>query len=368
MGSLRCRPMLLAYIEDFMKNQDKLTGNLDEYHVYDILLDNWLAMQEIKSKKPKEELLKACMLLALEMQKKQVREISEQDLQELVALFRGIENVEIIDVKGRSLLNKNSAGDFRFSHYSIQEFLVVKYIRENPEEELLSQIVITDFILKMLFKIEWVKIPAGKFQMGSKEHSNETVHNVSLDSFYMSKTLVTFNQYDLFCLDTGREKPGDEGWGRDDRPVINVSWNDANDFCQWLSKKTGENVHLPTEAQWEYACRAGTTGDQYGKLDEIAWYKKNSNGKTQPVAQKKPNAFGLYDMLGNVLEWCNDWYGDYPQEAVVNPTGPESGPARVLRGGSWISGGKDARSAFRYPYVPAYRIFDTGFRLARGQK
>lgn len=285
MGSLRCRPMLLAHIREFMENEDKLTGGMEEYDVYDILIDNWLARQEIKSKKPKKELLHACMWLAVEMQKKQVREIPELDLRKLVASCPGIEKVKIIDVKGRSLLNKNSNGDFRFSHYSIQEFLVVKYIKENPGEKLFDKIVSTDFIWKMLFKIEWVKIPAGKFRMGD---SAEEVHTVTLDSFYMSKTLVTFDQYDLFCEETGRDKPNDMGWGRGDRPVINVSWYDANDFCKWLSGKIGESVHLPTEAQWEYACRAGTRGDRYGDLDEIAWYKKNSKGKTHPVAQKNP--------------------------------------------------------------------------------
>jgi formylglycine-generating enzyme required for sulfatase activity len=198
--------------------------------------------------------------------------------------------------------------------------------------------------------------------------SAEEVHTVTLDSFYMSKTLVTFHQYDLFCKETGRDKPGDEGWGRGDRPVINVTWDDANDFCKWLSGKIGENVHLPTEAQWEYACRAGTTGDRYGKLDEIAWYKKNSKGKTQPVAQKKPNAYGLFDMLGNVWEWCNDFYGKYPKKPVVNPTGPKSGSSRVLRGGSWIFDGGRARSADRDRDDPADRDDDSGFRLARGQK
>jgi formylglycine-generating enzyme required for sulfatase activity len=365
MGALRCRPMLLAHIREFMENEAKLTGGMDEYDVYDTLLDNWLARQEIKSRKPKKELLQACMWLAVEMQKRQVREIPEQDLSKLVASCPGIEKVEIIDVKGRSLLNKNSQGDFRFSHYSIQEFLVAKYIKENTGEKLLDRIVITDFIRKMLFKIEWVKIPAGKFQMGD---SAQGVHTVTLDSFYMSKTLVTFHQYDLFCEETGREKPGDEGWGRGDRPVIYVSWNDANDFCKWLSAKIGEYVHLPTEAQWEYACRAGTTGDRYGKLDEIAWYKDNSDGKTHPVAQKKPNAFGFYDMLGNAGEWCNDFYGKYPKKAVVNPTGPKDGTNRVLRGGSWFDYGRDCRSAFRLRLGPANRYDFTGFRLARGQK
>ncbi len=365
MGSLRCRPMLLAHIEEFMKNQDRLTGGMEEYDVYDILIDNWLAMQEIKSRKSKQELLQACMWLAVAMQERQVREIPEPDLQQLMASCPGIETVEIIDVKGRSLLNKNSQGDFRFSHYSIQEFLVAKYILENRGLKLPDRIIITDFIRKMLSKIEWVKIPAGKFRMGSREDKDAAVHTVTLDSFYMSKTLVTFDQYDLFCEETGREKPGDEGWGRSDRPVINVFWDDANDFCKWLSAKIGENVHLPTEAQWEYACRAGTTGDRYGDLDEIAWYDKNSGGKTHPVAQKKPNAFELYDMLGNVWEWCNDYYGDYPTEAVANPTGPGTGSGRVLRGGGWGHGDWSCRAACRSALRPAVRDASVGFRLAR---
>jgi len=286
----------------------------------------------------------------------------------LMASCPGIKTVEIIDVKGRSLLNKNSQGDFRFSHYSIQEFLVAKYIKENPEEKLLDKIVITDFIRKMLFKIEWVKIPAGKFRMGSKEFNNAAVHTVSLDSFYMSKTLVTFDQYDLFCEETGREKPSDRGWGRSDRPVINVSWDDVNDFCKWLSAKIDENVHLPTEAQWEYACRAGTTGDRYGDLDEIAWYDKNSDKRNHPVAQKKPNVFGLYDMLGNVWEWCNDFYGEYPTGAVVDPTGPRSGVFRVLRGGSWFDLERFVQSAYRLRNNPSSRNNIYGLRLVRGQK
>ena len=366
MGSLRCRPMLLAHIEEFMKNEYKLTVNMDEYEVYNILLDNWLARQETKSKKPKNELLNACLLLAVEMQKKQVREISKQDLRKLVALFQGIEQLESVDIEGRSLLNKNSGGDYRFSHYSIQEFLVVKYILENQGGKLLDQIEITDFMCKLLIKIEWVKIPAGKFKMGSKEVDDGTVHHVSLDSFYMSKTPVTFIQYDIFCEETGRDKPDDRGWGRGRRPVIFVSWHDADDFCKWLSGKIGENVHLPTEAQWEYACRAGTTGERYGILDEIAWYIKNSNGKTHPVAQKKPNDYGLYDMLGNVWEWCNDFYGEYPREAVTNPTGPENGTRRVLRGGCWVSVGGYVRSAYRYRDESSNRFSSSGLRLARG--
>jgi formylglycine-generating enzyme required for sulfatase activity len=365
MGSLRCRPMLLAHIDEFMKNETRLTDDMDEYEVYDILIDNWLAREEIKSKKSKKELLNACLLLAVNMQQKQLREISREDLRLLVAAFSDIEGLDSIDIEGRSLLNKNSNGDYRFSHYSIQEFLTAKYIREHPGGKLISKIVKTDFLMKMLFKIEWREIPAGTFRMGSGKDHNATVHTVTLDSFFMSKTTVTFSQYDLFCEATGRDKPDDRSWGRGNRPVINVSWHDANDFCKWLSAETGEDVRLPTEAQWEYACRAGTAGDRYGKLDDIAWYKNNSNGKTQPVAQKKANAYGLYDMLGNVWEWCNDFYGEYPENAIENPTGPDSGEGRVLRGGSWVDDGGGVRSAIRYWGVPSDRGDVTGFRFAQ---
>jgi hypothetical protein len=141
MGSLRCRPMLLAHIEELMENREKFSGLMHEYDVYEILIDNWLAREQIKSGIPKEELLKVCLWLAVGMQKKQAREISRQDLRELVASCPGIEQVENINVEGRSLLNKNSNGDYRFSHYSIQEFLVAKYIRETGRSPAACRVV-----------------------------------------------------------------------------------------------------------------------------------------------------------------------------------------------------------------------------------
>jgi formylglycine-generating enzyme required for sulfatase activity len=142
-------------------------------------------------------------------------------------------------------------------------------------------------------------------------------------------------------------------------PVEMVSWNDCRAFIDKineLSAKQGSRMRfaLPTEAQWEFACRAGTIGAYCRKadLDEIGWYKDNSGGKTHSVAAKKPNAWGLYDMHGNVWEWCEDLYGDYPSGIVTDPTGDSSGSDRVLRGGSWVSAARACRSAYRGRGIP----------------
>jgi Sulfatase-modifying factor enzyme 1 len=191
---------------------------------------------------------------------------------------------------------------------------------------------------------------------------------------------VTFAEYDRFCEATRREKPQDRGWGRAERPVIYVSWEDAQAYCEWLSQETGERYQLATEAEWEYACRAGSDtrwywGEEEAQLGDYGWYGKNSGGRTQPVGQKRPNAWHLYDMHGNVWEWCRDWYsGSYYQQLVNelerhsdsarsrssalgahsesareaasdNPSGPESGSDRVVRGGSWNVDADYCRSA-----------------------
>jgi formylglycine-generating enzyme required for sulfatase activity len=153
-----------------------------------------------------------------------------------------------------------------------------------------------------------------------------------------------------------------------DPPVEQVSWHDASDFCQKLnamqSTPHGWHFALPTEAQWEYACRAGTSRDDAGNLDEMAWYASNSGAKTHEVATKKANNWGLVDMHGNVWEWCADWCGGYPAESLIDPTGPNSGSNRVDRGGSWFSDGTRCRSASRFRHSPDYRGSGIGFRVA----
>ena len=166
--------------------------------------------------------------------------------------------------------------------------------------------------------------------------------------------------------------------GNDSNPVEQVSWNDVQEFLKVLNKKTGLTFRLPTEAEWEFAARGGNKSKGYkysgsNNLDEVAWYDKNpydlgekhKNYGTNPVAQKKPNELGLYDMSGNVREWCNDWYGTYPSGSQKNPTGAATGSNRVSRGGSWNSRAGICRSAHRDSDSPGIRISSLGFRLVR---
>ncbi len=215
------------------------------------------------------------------------------------------------------------------------------------------------------FAFRWC--PAGTFTMGSPEDekdrdSDETQHKVTLTKgFWMLETEVTQKQWKAVMGSLP-----DCGFKGDNLPVECVSWNDCQEFCKKCTQ-LGLPVQLPTEAQWEYACRAGSTGAYAGNLDEMAWYSSNSGSTTHPVGTKKANAWGLYDMHGNVWEWCQDWYGDYPSGSVTDPTGPSSGSDRVRRGGSWGHNARLCRSALRNSYDPGNRYDHLGFRLVNGQ-
>ena len=166
----------------------------------------------------------------------------------------------------------------------------------------------------------------------------------------------------------GRGNPS-EFPGDPQRPVENVSWDDTQEFCRRLSAQDRQTYRLPTEAEWEYACRAGRSGrwcfgDDQSMLKQYAWYCDNANGTTHPVGTRKPNAWGLYDMHGNVWEWYSDWWRDYASAEVSDPTGPAAGSDRVGRGGGWSSDAGGCRSAYRDGDVPDGRSFILGFRLA----
>ena len=217
-------------------------------------------------------------------------------------------------------------------------------------------------------KLEMVLIPAGKFKMGSPasekdRNEKETQHEVTLTKpFYMGKYEVTQEQwFEIMGENPSREK------GRM-LPVTNVSWNECHFFIRKLNEKTNGGYRLPTEGEWEFACRAGTTtaysfGDKITPKD--ANYVGSEIGKPVAIGSYKPNSFGLYDIHGNVWEWCEDWYGDYPAGAVTDPKGPAKGEYRVLRGGSFFNSGSFARSSIRDSRTPPYRGNNSGFRLAR---
>jgi formylglycine-generating enzyme required for sulfatase activity len=269
--------------------------------------------------------------------------------------------------------------------------------------------------------MRFVLIPPGEFDMGSSpEHVRRLLEDAKMrkfDQFYISglpseapnhrvritkpfwigRHEVTGAQFRRFVDERGYrtepERDGAGGWGEidgrskkeprflwntdlgfeqaDDHPVVNVTWNDVTAFCQWLSAKEGQRSHLPTEAQWEYACRAGTTtiwysGDDVWALNEHGWHAANAAG-TKPVGQKSPNAWGLYDMHGNVGESCQDWWGDsyYATSPMENPSGGSGGSYRVYRGGAWHLNACEGRAANRQRYTEGSCADYLGFRVAR---
>ncbi|TVR48034.1 MAG: hypothetical protein EA402_00810 [Planctomycetota bacterium] len=209
-------------------------------------------------------------------------------------------------------------------------------------------------------------IPPGTFLMGSPadeagRKSDETQHEVTLTrGYWLANTECTQEMWQAVMGSNPSHFTGDP-----QRPVEIVTWNDAQAFMSRLNAQVpGLQARLPTEAEWEYAARAGTIGARYGDLDAIAWHNGNANSRTHPVGRKQANAWGLYDMIGNVWEWCSDWYGDYPSSTVTDPVGLASGSNRVWRGGGWNRSGQHARSAFRDRTAPGNRSHYLGFRLA----
>jgi formylglycine-generating enzyme required for sulfatase activity len=253
---------------------------------------------------------------------------------------------------------------------------------------------------------EMVFVEGGTFTMGCTDEQGsdcgdgeKPAHQVTVSDFNIGIYEVTYAQFKAFVENTGyktdAEKEGYsyswdrkggrhmEGvnWRHDEkgglrpqseanRPVIHVSWNDAVAYCEWLSKTTRKSFRLPTEAEWEYAARGGQKSNKTKfagsqNLDAVGWYSSNSGEKTHPVGKKAPNELGIYDMSGNVWEWCADWYGDYSSNARTNPAGPVRGSYRVYRGGGWLNDPLSCRVSNRYSHAPAGRSYGIGFRLAR---
>ncbi|MCI5146596.1 MAG: formylglycine-generating enzyme family protein, partial [Candidatus Electrothrix sp. AR3] len=225
-----------------------------------------------------------------------------------------------------------------------------------------------DIIKDKATGMELVYIPAGCFMMGSSpddegHQKNEgPVHEVCLNAFWMGKYQVTQGQWQkIMGQNPAKFQKGDK------YPVEQVSWDDVQSFLKKLNKKSGKGYRLPTESEWEYACRANGSSKYSGgdDLDALGWYYKNSGHSTHPVGKKKANAFGLHDMSGNVWEWCHDWYGAdyYASSPKDNPTGPNSGTDRVLRGGYYFGYSLNCRSVFRDHRPPEERDDAFGFRL-----
>ena len=247
-----------------------------------------------------------------------------------------------------------------------------------------------------------VFVKGGSFEMGSKKRDadaeedemvNGKKHRASVSNFWIAQTEVTVEQYLAFCeatnshypewlksgnkyhIETGSDKSyAEKGYSRTTYklPIAGVSWHNAVAYCEWLSEKTGLNYRLPTEAEWEFSARGGIASKNLvyagsNTINEVGWFSSNSNDKLQKVKQKKANELGIYDMSGNVWEWCQDWYGVYAAYSQQNPMGAVSGPSRVLRGGSWNFTPQNSRVAFRNGNTPDTRRNNLGFRVISSQ-
>lgn len=240
---------------------------------------------------------------------------------------------------------------------------------------------------------KFVLVEGGTYKMGSDkpvEPHEAPVHEVTVKSFYLAKTEVTFEELDKFCNETKRDTSNSGLWGRSKQAAMNLTWLDAVAYCNWLSEKeklskcylingtevkyldTSKGYRLPTEAEWEFAARGGnkSKGNFFAGSDvinEVAWFKGNSNDSPHLVAQKKPNELGLFDMTGNMWEWVWDWYaGDYYKTSPnANPTGAETGNYRIMRGGAFYNDGTYANVYTRQNASPNFKQNSVGFRVAR---
>ena len=210
-----------------------------------------------------------------------------------------------------------------------------------------------------------IAVDGGTFEMGKSADGNNVtpVHSVTLSSYSIGETEVT---QALWKAVMGTNPSNNEG---DNLPVEMVSWNDCQTFITMLNQLTGKTFRLPTEAEWEFAAKGGTKSKGYtysgtNTIGDVAWYDDNSSSKTHPVATKQANELGIYDMNGNVWEWCQDWYGNYSSSAQTNPKGPSSGSGRVARGGGWFNFARYCRTANRLSHTPTHSDSFLGFRLA----
>ncbi|WP_446008697.1 SUMF1/EgtB/PvdO family nonheme iron enzyme [Candidatus Electrothrix sp.] len=426
-GELGQRPLILQHIATLLNIEESRIRNA--YMIYESLIFYWLDRQLEALKDcgcrclpERYELFKAYGRLARWMEKRGVREIKEKTLQEIFC-----EKAEICQFAhcqpDPALLRMTTRHTYCFTHATYQEFLlahaliydsmpftaplratdqVVRFLDlAHSINEYIGRLNLVEFNPfrytetyrtmfswhdrlgrsrnKVLRGPEMIMVPGGRFRMGDIQGDSSSdarpVHEVELDDFALSRYPVTFEEYDLFCRATNSRRPADNGWGRGQRPVVDISWQDANNYCDWLSMVTGRPYRLPTEAEWEYACRAGSEtvyffGNDAIFLGEYAWYAGNAGSRIHPVGRKKPNEWGFYDMYGNTWEWCADSYLEnyYTELPMSNPTGADQGAGRVLRGGSWDSGKRFIRSSFRFRLSPGLRIIRVGFRVAQGYR
>ena len=426
--NLMVRPMLLSHIGDFVESGKQFDST---WRIYQELVEAWIEREcrkreykKINREKLKKNLLKYSRLVALEIYTKR-KETNVLYLSREGAVEAGVETgLKDYQITGQSLLTRDGTHKWKFAHKSILEYFIAKEAFENPDFAWgldftgmdMTRLFCRELGLGPTIKDNYALVKGQQFLMGSPDseadrREDETQHEVKLSHFAMCKYAVTVSDFQYFIKESGYRTDAEKensslvfdgkkfvdregvNWRHDvlgsersqnelNHPVLHVSWNDAVAYCRWLSEKRGERFRLPTEAEREYACRGGMT-TPFNTGENLTTDQANYNGKipyrnnpegvyrkqTVPVDFFEPNSFGLYNMHGNVWEWCSDWYGEtYYEECrkqgvVENPQGPETGSDRALRGGSWDNSARGCRSAYRSGGSPGLRINFIGFRL-----
>ncbi len=418
---LTVRPMLLAYIPDLIETDKEILFSTD---IYQEMVAAW-AVRESSFWREENHLVEFSKHLAIDLYtRREERGQEKVEPEELEALAGGWGfKVEGWQLTGRSLLNRDAGRNYKFAHRSIMEYLFARQVKDNPDD--LARVYLTEQIQRFLLELHdidtshyrfknecsafelgkkygriykhagstlasyvrarpepmLVQVPEGVFKMGAVEGGDreKPQHEVYLSPFWIGKYPVTNLDYYAFISDAGHTPPdewtkGDYPRGKSDHPVVNVTRHDAMAYCSWLAEKTGKNYTLPTEAQWEKAAR-GTDGRIYPWGDQWDTDKLNSHESgiktTTAVGQYSllgNSPYGASDMAGNVWEWCLDWFDENTykrRKSTVdeNPSGPQSGQYRILRGGSFAFYRSHCRCAYRYRNFPGPRYDYVGFRV-----
>jgi len=359
------QPLLLSFAEDILDTQRSYRRS---YEIYEDLIATWIAQASYPQSPARRQTfqvsLNALMRdISLSLYKKHLEGLplflNEQEVGSLIDQH-GFHQQEL-HADGRSIVNYYQGQGYKFSHNSIMEYFIAHEVYSNPtffkEISFAGLDQAQHFFKELIQDHMLVEVEGGSVTLGNDER-------VELETFMISRFPIRVGEYLIYCEATGQTMPEPPSWGWESgAPILGISWQEATEYCQWFSYKTGLSFRLPTEAEWEYAARGGQKKRRYEfsgskNLQEVGWFAKNAERKTHPVGQLKPNTLGIYEMSGNAWEWCQDWYQSY------TATSEESSQVgRVIRGGSWLNHENSCKVDTRGYFDPNHKSNIISFRM-----